>query len=375
MRIIALYLPQFHAIPENDEWWGKDFTEWVNVRKAKPIFEGHVQPRLPMNDNFYDLTNDDVKIWQAKIAKEHGIYGFCYYHYWFNGKTLLEKPMEQMLRNPKVDIPFCISWANEPWTKAWVGDMTKVLIPQNYGTEKEWREHFDYLLQFFKDPRYICENNKPVFVFYRPTNIPCINEMISCWDKWAKECGLEGICFISQTDNFGEIERKKDDPFDFHVQFQPIFAHHLMFQDQFKVLKAIRRKVSVWVENLTGIDIKRYGQKAISAVTNATRIDYQKMWDIILKQKPISSKSIAGGFVRWDNTPRHGERGWVCVPSKPQEFEDNMRRQIENIKKNYSTDMMFLYAWNEWAEGGYMEPDNIDGYGYLEALKKELAQE
>ena len=132
MKIIAFYLPQFHDIPENDEWWGKGFTEWVNVKKAQPLYKGHEQPRIPMNENYYNLLDDNVKIWQANIAKEYGIYGFCYYHYWFGGKLLLEKPMEQMLANPKVDIPFCISWANEPWTKAWVNE-SKVLIPQFYG--------------------------------------------------------------------------------------------------------------------------------------------------------------------------------------------------------------------------------------------------
>ena len=153
MKIIAFYLPQFHNIPENDEWWGDGFTEWVNVKAAKPLFEGHQQPKVPLNDNYYNLLDDNVKIWQAKIAKEHGVYGFCYYHYWFSGKMLLEKPMEQMLKNKAVDIPFCISWANETWTKAWVNDEKKVLILQKYGEKDEWKQHFDYLLPFFKDDR------------------------------------------------------------------------------------------------------------------------------------------------------------------------------------------------------------------------------
>ena len=154
MKIIAFYLPQFHNIPENDEWWGNGFTEWTNVKKAKPIFEGHQQPKVPLNNNYYNLLDDNVKVWQADLAKKYGVYGFCYYHYWFNGKMLLEKPMEQMLENKEVDIPFCISWANEPWTKAWVGDEKKMLIAQEYGQEEEWKEHFMYLLPFFKDERY-----------------------------------------------------------------------------------------------------------------------------------------------------------------------------------------------------------------------------
>lgn len=149
MKVIAFYLPQFHNIPENNEWWGDGFTEWVNVMKAKPLFEGHVQPKVPLNNNYYDLLDDGVKIWQAETAKKYGIYGFCYYHYWFNGKLLLEKPMEQMLKNHKIDIPFCICWANEAWTKAWVNS-TQTLIPQKYGNKDDWKKHFEYLLPFSK---------------------------------------------------------------------------------------------------------------------------------------------------------------------------------------------------------------------------------
>ena len=187
MKIIAFYLPQFHNIPENDEWWGDGFTEWTNVKKAKPLYEGHMQPRVPLGGNYYNLLDDNVKIWQADLAKKYGVYGFCYYHYWFNGKMLLEKPMEQMLANKEVDIPFCICWANEPWTKAWVGDERKLLIAQEYGQEEEWKQHFMYLLPFFKDERYITKNGKPLFVFYRPDIVPCMKEMIETWDKLAKE--------------------------------------------------------------------------------------------------------------------------------------------------------------------------------------------
>ena len=197
MRIIAFYLPQFHDIPENDEWWGKGFTEWVNVKKAKPLFEGHAQPRVPLNNNYYNLLDDNIKIWQSEIAQKHGIYGFCYYHYWFNGKLLLEEPMEQMLKNKEITIPFCICWANEQWTKAWVGE-NKVLIAQKYGDKNEWAEHFYYLLPFLKDERYIYEKGKPLVVIYRPNIIPCLNEMLDYWVELAKKNGLNGITFAYQ---------------------------------------------------------------------------------------------------------------------------------------------------------------------------------
>ncbi len=191
MKIIAFYLPQFHNIPENDEWWGNGFTEWTNVKKAKPLYEGHMQPRVPLGGNYYNLLDDNVKIWQADLAKKYGVYGFCYYHYWFNGKMLLEKPMEQMLANKEVDIPFCICWANEPWTKAWVGDERKLLIAQEYGQEEEWKQHFMYLLPFFKDERYITKDGKPLFVFYRPDIVPCMKEMIETWDKTCQRKWVE----------------------------------------------------------------------------------------------------------------------------------------------------------------------------------------
>ena len=155
MKIIAVYLPQFHEIPENNEWWGKGFTEWTTMKKAKPLYEGHYQPRIPLNENYYNLLDPQVMEWQCKIAKEHGIYGFCFYHYWFDGHLLLEKPVEKYLQDEKCDLPFCICWANEHWTKAWEGKHNQVLIPRRYGGEKEWKEHFEYLLPFLKDPRYI----------------------------------------------------------------------------------------------------------------------------------------------------------------------------------------------------------------------------
>ena len=164
MKIIAFYLPQFHEIPENNKWWGKGFTEWVNVKKARPLFENHNQPRVPLNKNYYNLLDEKTQKEQVKLANDYGLYGFCFYHYWFDGKLLLEKPVEKFLENKSLDTHFCICWANEHWTNAWANKEAKVLIEQKYGNKKEWKEHFDYLLNFFKDDRYIKENNKPLLV-------------------------------------------------------------------------------------------------------------------------------------------------------------------------------------------------------------------
>lgn len=188
-----------------------------------------MQPRVPLGGNYYNLLDDNVKIWQADLAKKYGVYGFCYYHYWFNGKMLLEKPMEQMLANKEVDIPFCICWANEPWTKAWVGDEKKLLIAQEYGQEEEWKQHFMYLLPFFKDERYITKDGKPLFVFYRPDIVPCMKEMIETWDKLAKENGLSGITFAFQSGDYDWNNSKEAKLFDYDIEFQPPYASHWLY--------------------------------------------------------------------------------------------------------------------------------------------------
>ena len=372
MKVIAFYLPQFHNIPENDEWWGDGFTEWVNVKKAKPLFEGHDQPRVPLNNNYYNLLDDNVKIWQAELAKKYGIYGFAYYHYWFGGKLLLEKPMEQMLANPKVDIPFCISWANEPWTKAWVGDVKTFLIPQKYGNEKEWREHFDYLLPFFKDNRYIKVSGKPLFIIYRPEVIPCLNDMLDSWNQWAVESGLPGISFAYQTNTFDLIKNHDDSRFDYNIEFQPGYAMMNLKKGKFETLRAIRRTVQRFVERHTGIDIYRYGMSKLGKVMNTNRISYDAAWEQIIQTRPATKKNVPGAFVAWDNSPRHGERGRIYVGDTPEKFEKYMTLQIKNARENYHSDMIFMYAWNEWAEGGYLEPDTRSGYRNLEAIKNAL---
>lgn len=367
MKIIAFYLPQFHDIPENDEWWGKGFTEWVNVRKAKSLFNGHEQPRVPLNGNYYNLLDDNIKIWQTKLAKKYGIYGFCYYHYWFKGKLLLEKPMEQMLANKDVNLPFCICWANEPWTKAWVGEK-KVLIAQEYGKEKEWIEHFNYLLPFFKDERYIKNNNKPLFVIYRPEIIGCLNEMLGCWDRLAKENGLSGIDFAYQNIDF-DIDKNKDDHmFRYNIEFQPHYVFYDMNTNRHKILRGIKRKLSQFLERKFGFNLKFVGDGKL--VNNF--INYDMAWEYILKRKPDSEKNIPGAFVGWDNTPRHGKNGRIYIGDTPEKFEKYLTMQIKRAKEIYHKDMIFMYAWNEWAEGGYLEPDERYGYRNLEAIQKAL---
>lgn len=335
-----------------------------------------MQPRVPLGGNYYNLLDDNVKIWQADLAKKYGVYGFCYYHYWFNGKMLLEKPMEQMLANKEVDIPFCICWANEPWTKAWVGDERKLLIAQEYGQEEEWKQHFMYLLPFFKDERYITKNGKPLFVFYRPDIVPCMKEMIETWDKLAKENGLSGITFAFQSGDYDWNNSKEAKLFDYDIEFQPPYASHWLYSNDGKIVSALkkcRRLLASWAGKKFGIDLYRYGTAQYKKMTGQTVANYDSMWQKIIEAKPMRSNSIPGAFVKWDNTPRHGERGQINVGT-PEKFKYYLSKQIKHAREDYHEDMIFMYAWNEWAEGGYLEPDEDDKYGYLEAIKAALEE-
>lgn len=365
MKIIAFYLPQFHEIPENNEWWGKGFTEWVNVRNAKPIFEGHNQPRVPLDNNYYDLSDNSVMDWQINLAKEYGIYGFCFYHYWFDGHLLLEKPIEAFLSNKKQQMPFCICWANEHWTNAWVSKENKVLIEQRYGEKKEWCEHFNYLLQYFNDDRYIKNNNKPFVVIYRPEIIECLNPMLDYWQELAVKNGFDGLEFAYQHASFYMYPNRDESRFTYNIEYQPIYAQTLLAQKKFGFLRKLKREISGFAERRMGIDIRHVADRLIM-------YDYDEVWDYILNMSPTTNHSIPGAFVDWDNTPRRGKKGSLFVGVSPEKFQEYMTKQIRRAKNVYHTDMLFIFAWNEWAEGGYLEPDETNRYKYLEAIKYAL---
>lgn len=201
-QIVAFHLPQFHTFPENDEWWGKGFTEWVNVKNAKPLYKGHNQPRVPLNNNYYDLSKIENMVAQMDLAREYGIHAFCYYHYWFDGKLLLHKPLEAIRDYQGVKLNYFLCWANEPWARTWDGHETDVLMPQRYGDRPEWERHFEYLLSFFKDQYYEKIDNKPVLVLYRCTSIPKCEEMIACWNQLCKQNGFDGIYIIEEKKLF-----------------------------------------------------------------------------------------------------------------------------------------------------------------------------
>ncbi len=380
MKIISFYLPQFHNIPENDEWWGPGFTEWTNVKKAEPLFDGHEQPKVPLNANYYNLLDNSVKKWQIELAKEAGIYGFCYYHYWFNGKLLLEKPMEQLLEDASLDFPFCVCWANEAWTKAWVNE-NKVLIPQHYGSTKEWKEHFDYLLPFFNDSRYIRVNGKPLFVIYRPEVVEPLNEMLDFWNELAIAEGFAGISFAYQQIGLDQL-KGDNSRFDFDIEFQPVYAQ--IFNPThvkgikgtrfWKYVRAAKRKSFSAIERLTGNDLDRVSESLLSNSADVSTYNYDDRWEDILAMSPVTEKSVPGAFVSWDNTPRRGRKGTVCVGATPEKFYGYMKRLICKARHEYRSDFIFLTAWNEWAEGSYLEPDTFNGKGYLDAIRRALVE-
>ena len=370
MKIIPLYLPQFHTIPENDEWWGKGFTEWVNVREAKPLFEGHNQPRVPLNNNYYDLSDIETLKWQCRIAKEYGIYGFCMYHYWFNGHLLLEKPMEMLLAHPEIDIKYCISWANHDWTDAWKASnrQPKVLIAHNFDDEKDWVDHFNYLLPFFKDPRYMTENNKPLMVIYIPNIIRKLKKMLDVWSQMARDNGFDGLTFIYQSAASSFDNSWDHSLFDYGVEMNPGYVGLANRQKNSSFFPKLM-KYSHEIKRFLHIRRSLLPQKKITEVSKA---DYDYTWQRILELRPISNapKMIPCAFTDWDNTPRHKERGYLFQGVSPDKFKSYFKQLIDNTKKFYDTDMIFVFAWNEWAEGGYLEPDEKNGFAFLEAIKE-----
>ena len=362
MKVIAFYLPQFHSIPENDKWWGEGFTEWTNVRKSKPQFIGHNQPEIPYNNNYYNLLDERVQVQQSEMAIKYGINAFCYYHYWFEGKLLLEKPMENMINNENVKIPFCICWANETWARTWDGKEEDILIKQNYNENKEaWKKHFDYLVKFFKDDRYLKHNGMPILLIYKPHLIQDRMEMLNYWRKLAKDAGFLGLYIGYQNPTAFEHNMEKSG-FDFGVEFEPLYTMKEIENNT----KGIGRKISYSLKNprwfINGIKTKLFNKPRI--------YNYDSIWRKILRRKPICNNIIPGAFTSWDNTPRKGNASIVFYGSTPEKFKKYFENQVRRAKEVYNSEYIFINAWNEWAEGAHLEPDEVNGYGYLEAVKE-----
>lgn len=366
LKTIAFYLPQFHAIPLNDKYWGKGFTEWENVKKSKSLFKGHIQPEVPLNKNYYNLLDDNTQIYQAEIAKEYGVDGFCYYHYWFSGELLLEKPMENMLQNKKIDIPFCCCWANEHWSKNWDGQPNNIIMKQNYNeNEEEWKKHYEYLSPFFHDERYIKKGNMPLFIIYKPYLMSNCQGMLEFWNALAKAEGFDGIYFGYQyPDSF----RHNTDGFNFGIEFEPLFSlSYGEIESKTRFQKVLYSLVH-WnyglkkIKNSIKFNWRRFTGKPMI-------YNYDEVWKSIIS-RPLSKNVMPGAFTAWDNTPRKGNAGTVFFEANPDKFRKYMTALVKKVKGD--SEFLFINAWNEWGEGAHLEPDEYNKFGYLESLKKAL---
>lgn len=357
LRALAIYLPQFHPIPENNEWWGEGFTEWTNVTKAQSRFPGHYQPQLPADLGFYDLRVAETRKKQADLARQHGIYGFCYYHYWFNGRRILELPFNETLKTGEPDFPFCLCWANENWTRRWDGQDHEVLLEQKYSDEDD-RNHIRSLAQAFNDPRYIRVEGKPVFIIYRTSALPNMKRTSDIWRDEARKIGI-GELYLMRM----EISDNGIDPvsqgLNASVDFQPDWTN---LDD--KRQGGFRDRL-----------LNKFGIKK-SPYWNDFIRDYKKSVEKIMRRKRPLYKIFPGVTPSFDNSPRRLKEATILVGSTPEIYEKWLEHAV-NTFKPYSKDenFVFINAWNEWAEGNHLEPCRKWGRQYLQATAKVLKKE
>jgi hypothetical protein len=355
-RAIAFYLPQYHPIPENDEWWGKGFTEWRNVAKAKPLFPGHYQPHIPADLGFYDLRLEETRIAQAELAREYGIHGFCYYHYWFNGKRLLERPLEDMLKSGKPDFPFCICWANENWTRRWDGEDQQVLMKLEYSEEDD-RRHIRELFRIFEDRRYIRVNGKPLFLVYRTENLPDPGRTAEIWREEARQAGV-GELYLCRVESIGRCDPRTIN-FDASLEFAPDWHR------KGPMVKTNNKTLNERLGNLKipdGVCEKNYVHLYDELASN-------------MSKKPMPDYPwLRCVTPSWDNTARRLEGAHIFIGSTPERYRNWLRHAIRytNTWLKGEEKLVFINAWNEWAEGNYLEPDQHFGRAYLEATRNAL---
>lgn len=377
-RVIAYYLPQFHPIPENDEAWGPGFTEWTNVAKAKPQFRGHYQPRIPADLGFYDLRLPEVREQQAELAREAGIEGFCYYHYWMgNGKLLLQRPFEEVLKSGKPNFPFCLCWANHEWTtKTWQnGGKTKMIAPMVYGGEEDYIAHFNYIVPALKDKRYICVDGKPLFSIYDPYNFTDVCHFMEIWRKLALSNGLPGIHFSAMINNTTTIRRTADGKLKHAIpnieSSSEVFSDILSLGFDSITSYGKARGEMIAMGKYQRI-IKKYLHKHLPFLP-ALRYDYPHTVKYFFSPEDQWENVFPVVIPQWDRTPRAGNGEGIYINATPANFEKHLLTALDTISnKTDEHKIIFIKSWNEWGEGNYLEPDTLYGHGYLNALKKTL---
>jgi hypothetical protein len=366
-KVIAMYFPQFHPVAENDAWWGNGFTDWDLVKAAQPLYAGHYQPRIPLGNNYYDQAKLETLRWQIGLAREHGIYGFAHYHYWFDGKQLLETPTNLLLQNRDLDFPFCLSWANETWSRRWDGRDHLALMRQTHpATRESWKRHYDYLIRFWTDPRAIKVAGKPVFAIYRPQRIDKIEDMLAYWRQLAMKDGLPGLYFMFQKQH--ELPNSKClRPFDAQFQFQPFEAINSPGYAKSAIRNSsltgvVRRLPERYQDLLRGIRAK---------FVNAPRFeDYATTWRQILAIRPDPVlPTFPGAFAEWDNSARYGKRAIIFRGATPDAFRDYFAELVKSMpQRNLPENFIFFNAWNEWSEAAYLEPDERFGCQLLQSV-------
>lgn len=358
-QVIAFYLPQFHPIRENNKWYGEGFTEWTNVAKAKPLFRGHYQPIVPADLGFYDLRLPEVREAQVKLAKEAGVTAFCYYHYWFGGKQMMQDILEDVVRRGKPDFPFCVCWANLSWyKKEWNPDTESlkedIIMEQTYPGDADIIAQFDYLLPIFKDKRYLKIDGKLVFFIYQVQFLPNFLHFKEMWECLAKEKGLPGFYYLTYTTSKENVHSER------------------LNQCDGIVLSLISNALNKGKNKSRYVNFIKNKLKAIFGMP-WRKVNYADVIDYLVDDLAKEEKIIPVIVPNWDHTARRGRAATLFHRSTPELFKKHVLKVIRMIKyKPYNHQIIFLKSWNEWAEGNYLEPDLLHGKGYIKALREAL---
>lgn len=376
-RVIALYLPQFHPTPENDRWWGPGFTEWTNVAKAKPLFRGHQQPRIPADLGFYDLRLPETREQQAQLAREAGVEGFCYYHYWFgNGRQLLERPLQEVVASGKPDFPFCICWANHTWSnKTWerksAVQKNSVLMEQTYPGTEDDIAHFNTLLPMFKDRRYMTVDGKLIFAIYDPFGFKNVQQFIATWRRLAEENGLPGFHFIGMTPSTLTIRTAPDGT---RQRVMPNLEssaeiYRRVLDLGFDAVNSLGKRRGEMLYEGKWKNIAKTVLRHIGFPTGSMRYDYERTVRNYFAPEDSWENVYPSILPQWDRTPRVASMDGVYVNATPEKFENHIRQALSLIKdKQPEHRILFLKSWNEWGEGNYVEPDMEWGHGFIDAI-------
>jgi hypothetical protein len=383
-RLFAFYLPQFHPIPENDLWWGKGFTEWANVAKAKPLFPGHDQPNLPADLGFYDLRVPEVRQAQADLAAAAGIEGFCYWHYWFAGRRLLERPFNEVLKTGEPRFPFCLAWANQSWSGIWHGAPNRILMRQTYPGIKDYENHFYAVLQAFHDARYIKVDGKPLFVVFRPGELPQPEVFAAVWQELAVKNGLPGIHLIAHRFS-------QELAFDYRAMgFEGVIIANISRIWNINSWHIARRRTNGSLDKTSASFSAIQGVAAAAAALElkmrktlrrvlgrpARLCPYRDAMLFFLDGLNDFPNAYPCLVPNWDNSPRSGRRADILLHSTPELFRCHVREALALVQaKPFEDRILFVKSWNEWAEGNYLEPDQRFGHAYLEVLRKEVVED